>query len=212
MAPTPASTAASPAPELPRGPRADATRMAIVEAAERLFRTMGYQKTTVADIARELRMSPANVYRFFPSKAAINEAIATRLLDTLSAHIWAIARGPASPQDRIRQIFQALNGKMVQLFFHEKRMHDMVGAAMQEHWGVVDAYIHDIDTAIRHVVMDGQATGVFDKALDPHAFSHLIHAATVHFCHPTLIEQCVGEDLPAMAAGMAELVLRALRP
>ena len=59
----------------PRGARADATRAAIVEAAERLFRTLGYQKTTVADIARALRMSPANVYRFFPSKAAINEAI-----------------------------------------------------------------------------------------------------------------------------------------
>jgi hypothetical protein len=39
-----------------------------------------------------------------------------------------------------------------------------------------------------------------------------VHATTVHFCHPTLIEQCVDEDLPAMAAGMAELVLRALRP
>lgn len=215
MASAPAST-----PETPRNPRADtgralkgdATRTAIVETAERLFRSMGYQKTTVADIARELRMSPANVYRFFPSKAAINEAIATRLLNTLSEHIWAIARGPASPQDRIREIFQSLHGKMVQLFFNEKRMHDMVGAAMQEHWGVVDAYVHDIDTAIRHVVLDGQAAGVFDKTLDPHVFSHLVHATTVHFCHPTLIEQCVDEDLPAMAAGMAELVLRALRP
>jgi AcrR family transcriptional regulator len=39
---------------------------------------MGYQKTAVADIARELGMSPANVYRFFPSKSAINEATRTR--------------------------------------------------------------------------------------------------------------------------------------
>ena len=54
--------------------RAEATRARIEETAERLFRTMGYQKTAVADIARELGMSPANVYRFFPSKSAINEA------------------------------------------------------------------------------------------------------------------------------------------
>jgi AcrR family transcriptional regulator len=207
-----APSPASPSLAVSDTPRAEAMRAAIVEVAERLFRTMGYQKTTVADIARELRMSPANVYRFFPSKAAINEAIATRLLGALSAHLWAIARSPAPPPDRIRLLFQALHEKMVQLFFHEKRMHDMVSAAMQEHWGIVDAYIHDIDTAIRHVVMDGQAAGVFDRALDAHGISRLIHAATVHFCHPTLIEQCVDEDLPAMAAGMAELVLRALRP
>ena len=42
--------------------------------AERLFREIGYQKTTVADIAKELRMSPANVYRFFDSKKAIPRA------------------------------------------------------------------------------------------------------------------------------------------
>src|SRR3984893_7347154 len=36
------------------------TRHLIVEVAERLFRQLGFQKTTVADIARELHMSPAN--------------------------------------------------------------------------------------------------------------------------------------------------------
>ena len=41
------------------------TRERILAVAERLFRQIGYQKTTVADIAKELRMSPANVYRFF---------------------------------------------------------------------------------------------------------------------------------------------------
>ncbi len=43
----------------------NATRARIADAAERLFRTLGYQKTAVADIARECGMSPANVYRFF---------------------------------------------------------------------------------------------------------------------------------------------------
>ncbi|WP_145963865.1 helix-turn-helix domain-containing protein, partial [Bradyrhizobium algeriense] len=52
------------------------TRGRIVATAERLFRQIGYQKTTVADIAKALRMSPANVYRFFDSKKAINEVVA----------------------------------------------------------------------------------------------------------------------------------------
>ena len=45
-------------------------REQILVTAERLFREIGYQKTTVADIAKALRMSPANVYRFFDSKDA----------------------------------------------------------------------------------------------------------------------------------------------
>ena len=56
------------------------THQLIVDVAERLFRQIGFQKTTVADIARELHMSPANVYRFFAAKSEINEAVCMHLL------------------------------------------------------------------------------------------------------------------------------------
>jgi AcrR family transcriptional regulator len=55
-------------------------REQILVTAERLFREIGYQKTTVADIAKALRMSPANVYRFFDSKKSINAGVARRLM------------------------------------------------------------------------------------------------------------------------------------
>src|SRR5262249_16858695 len=58
----------------------DDTKARIVEVADALFRRIGYGKTTVADIAAELDMSPANVYRFFPSKDAIVQAICRRCL------------------------------------------------------------------------------------------------------------------------------------
>src|SRR3954465_8258266 len=81
--------------------RAEATRARIEAVAETLFRSMGYQKTAVADIARELGMSPANIYRFYPSKSAINEAIAARLLGGIEDGGWAIARGQGPAPDRL---------------------------------------------------------------------------------------------------------------
>src|SRR3712207_4446051 len=88
--------------------RAEATRARIEETAERLFRAMGYQKTAVADIARELGMSPANIYRFFPSKSAINEAIAERTLGAMLAEIEAIARGEGTATERLRRLFRRM--------------------------------------------------------------------------------------------------------
>jgi AcrR family transcriptional regulator len=182
-----------------------------VETAERLFRTLGYQKTAVADIARELGMSPANVYRFFPTKLAINEAVAARLLGTLDAVIWRIARGPGSAADRLRALIRTLQDQTMSLFFHEKKMHDMVAAAMVQDWPVIEAYVRTVETAIRHIVMDGQAEGNFAR-LDPEQTAKLIHAAMIAFCHPQIIAECASdEDLPALAEGMAEFVLRALR-
>src|SRR6516165_11166273 len=66
-------------------------RERILVTAERLFREIGYQKTTVADIARALRMSPANVYRFFDSKKSINLGVARRLMGQVEAESQAIA-------------------------------------------------------------------------------------------------------------------------
>ena len=62
--------------------------------AERLFREIGYQKTTVADIAKMLRMSPANVYRFFDSKKAIHEGVARSLMGEVEIEAQRIANTP----------------------------------------------------------------------------------------------------------------------
>ena len=67
-------------------------RQRIVQAAIRLHREIGFKKTTVADIARGASMSPANVYRFFPSKQAIEEAVVADLFEHVSAAATLAAR------------------------------------------------------------------------------------------------------------------------
>ena len=79
----------------------DDTRARILETAEALFRRLGFAKTAVADIAAELGMSPANVYRFFPSKTAIVQAICHRCLSEVEEAAWAIARSKAPAAQRI---------------------------------------------------------------------------------------------------------------
>ena len=61
----------------------DETRAAILAAAKGLFMRYGPVKTSMADIARELRMSPPNLYNFFPSRDAILEEVGTQQLITL---------------------------------------------------------------------------------------------------------------------------------
>ena len=210
MADTTESQVAPPAP-VPTA-AAMATRAAIIDTADRLFRTLGYQKTTVADIARELRMSPANVYRFFPSKAAITEAIAERILDQLDAAVWGVVRGPGPAPDRLRALFRLLHEQTIALFFHERRMHEMVAAALDEHWGAVERHIESLDAAFTELVRDGQAAGVFG-GMPPEQAGKLLHGACVLFTHPALVQQCQdASDLPELARAMAEFCLRALRP
>ena len=51
---------------------------------------MGYHRTSVADIAAKLGMSPANIYRFFPSRDAINEDAPATEDNVIKLHLCGI--------------------------------------------------------------------------------------------------------------------------
>ena len=82
------------------------TRERILVVAERLFRQIGYQKTTVADIAKELRMSPANVYRFFDSKKSIHEGVARTLMGEVEVEAQRIAAQPGAGETSPARVAQ----------------------------------------------------------------------------------------------------------
>ncbi|MBR0659360.1 TetR/AcrR family transcriptional regulator [Neoroseomonas oryzicola] len=197
--------------------RAAATRERILDAAWDLFRTLGYQKTAVADIAREIGMSPANVYRFFASKSAINEAIAARLLEGVAGDLESIAAGSGSAADRLKAVLRTLHARHLALFFSQKRMHDMVSAAMTEHWGVVAAFIARIEAALARIVADGIAAGDF-APVDPATAARMMKQGTMCWMHPELIADALDKrvmDEAQMAAEleqMLDLLIRGLRP
>src|ERR1700758_394313 len=101
------------------------TRERILVVAERLFREIGYQKTTVADIAKVLRMSPANVYRFFDSKKEIHEGVARRLMGEVEDAADAIAARPGSASGRLRDLLTNIHRMNSERFVGDAKLHEM---------------------------------------------------------------------------------------
>jgi AcrR family transcriptional regulator len=184
------------------------TRGRIVVTAERLFREIGYQKTTVADIAKALKMSPANVYRFFDSKKAINEAVAERITGEIRAAASAIATSDRPATERMRELLTFLYHSISELVLKETRMQEMVAVAMTESWQVIQAHIEAVDTIIAGVVADGVGSGEFRPG-DPQVIGPCIRAAMMRFCHPGLLAQCADIPLPT-AEQQIDFVLAAL--
>ncbi len=182
------------------------TRCRILATAERFFREIGYQKTTVADIAKTLRMSPANVYRFFESKKAINEAVVARLIGEVEARIAALADRPGLPAEaRLREIIVFLHRDAVGRFTGHPRMHEMIEAAMSESWDVCRHHVDRITAVLERVIADGVARGEF-AVEDPAVAARCVHTAIVRFCHPVLVVQCPEDFVPALDAMIAFLM------
>ena len=156
-----------------------------METADTLFRRLGYAKTTVADIAAELRMSPANIYRFFPSKTAIVQAMCQRCLNEAEDRIWVIARsrGPASA--RLERLELELLAYHKENLLEDQKVSEVVQVAMEESWAAILTHKEVIRNAIELILRDGVEAKEF-AAIDPRETSALIMKAYVAFCHPVL--------------------------
>lgn len=173
------------------------TRQSIVDTAERFFRDIGYQKTTVADIAKSLRMSPANVYRFFDSKKSINEAVLARFKGELEESLSVIIAEPRPAGARLRDMLLTSHRINQARFADQQRMQEMVCAAMEESWDAILGHIERFDALLGRVVAEGVATGEF-RAIDPVAATQCIRTAMMRFQHPLLMAQC--ERIPGPSA------------
>jgi AcrR family transcriptional regulator len=192
-------------------PKPDDTRARIIESADAMFRRLGYAKTAVADIAAELRMSPANVYRFFSSKNAIVEAICQRCLSELDDKAWVVGRARAPASVRMEKLFLEILNYHRENLITEKRVHDIVLVAMENNWDAIRAHTEVIRTIIELIVRDGIESGEFE-GVDPREASLVIKRSMLMFCHPLMVAECLEDDhdLEAEARESVRFLLRAI--
>jgi AcrR family transcriptional regulator len=184
-------------------------RERILITAERLFREIGYQKTTVADIAKTLRMSPANVYRFFDSKKSITAGVARRLMGGVEQALQAIAKRPDDAVERLRELLQTVHRMNSDRYAGDSKMHEMVAVAMEENWDVCLAHIEYIIGVTAEVIADGVASGEFHVA-DVRVAALSTLTAMLRFIHPQYIAEFADKPTATLDQ-MIDFVIVALR-
>ncbi|MBB3312633.1 AcrR family transcriptional regulator [Rhizobium sp. BK196] len=182
----------------------------ILDAAERLFRHYGYAKTTVADVARELGMSPANIYRFFASKVEIHQAICGRMLAAAYQLAANICHQKISASDRLRQYVRSQYQLTLDTMLDQQKVHEMVIVAIERDWHVIERHIDSIHALLADVIREGIAAGEFAEQ-DPEVASRCFGAATINLCHPQMVAQCLAKTNRAAVDELIEFAIRALK-
>ncbi len=90
----------------PQG-RGEATRAAIVAAAEELLRERGYDGTTMRDVAQRAGISLGNTYYYFTSKEQLVQGFYERLQRDHAVAAAEACLGLTSLDDRIRAVLHA---------------------------------------------------------------------------------------------------------
>ena len=181
----------------------------ILEVTEDVLRRFGIAKATVVDVARALDVSHGSVYRHFPSKASLREAVAKRWLDRVSLPLEGIAEDSGPARARLERYLRTLCAAKQNKVSEDPEMFMTYMTLAREACSVVKAYKEGLVDQIAAIISDGVKEGVFDVA-DVKASARAIYEATIRYQHPAHAEEWKDPDLAARFDALLALLLRGL--
>jgi len=181
----------------------------ILDAAEDVLRRFGPAKATVVDVAQTLGVSHGSVYRHFPSKAALRDAVTARWLERISAPLAAVAAEERPAPERLRRWLDGLITAKRRLARDDPALFATYLALAAEARAVVQAHVEDLVGQIAQIIADGVARGEF-AAADPAAVGRAVFDATARFHNPAHAPEWADPGIDAAFAGVWALVLSGL--
>jgi AcrR family transcriptional regulator len=181
----------------------------ILEATEEVLRRFGLTKATVVDVARALDVSHGSVYRHFPSKASLREAVAKRWLDRVNAPLEKIAEESGPAPARLEHWLRTMVAIKHKKVCDDPEMFATYLTLAREACKVVKAHKEGLVDQVAHILSDGVKQGVFEVA-DVKATARAVFDATVRFHHPAHADEWSDPELPARIDATLALLLRGL--
>jgi AcrR family transcriptional regulator len=186
------------------------TRDTVLSTAEEVLRRYGPAKTTVVDVARALDVSHGSVYRHFPSKAALRDAVTERWLARLSAPLEAAVRADRPAADRLREWVRALAATKQGIAREDPELFATFRLLTGESREVVGTHVDHLAAQLARIVADGVEDGAFTSA-DPVAAGRAVLQATALFHHPAHAEEWHDPALADQLEAVLDLLLDGLR-
>jgi AcrR family transcriptional regulator len=193
-------------------PNREPTDMRLLSLAGEHLRRFGRTRVTVTGVASEAGMTHANVYRYFPSKAALLDAVVDGWLKGVERRLLDVADGPDPADDKLERLLLAMAQANREAMFDDPHLFDVLKAALVKRSAVTRRHRTRVRGLIERIVDEGIATSVFEPRDRDKAIAFVIDA-THRFIHPVAIE--FDADVPVASldqrlATMIRVVLRGL--
>lgn len=186
------------------------TRARILDAAEARFRTYGYGKTTMAEIATDVSMSAANLYRFFENKLDIGAALAQRCFAEREKAIVAVVNNPdLSPPQKLEGFVLTILRYTHEQFSTEPKINQLVETIITQRQELVQNKMDRDQQLVMEILRQGQEQDNF-AIEDMKKTAEAVRNATVKFCMPLFMCMYPLNEFERMAKDVVHLLLKGL--
>ncbi|MFO1109981.1 MAG: TetR/AcrR family transcriptional regulator [Bradyrhizobium sp.] len=181
----------------------------ILEATEEVLRRYGLAKATVVDVARALDVSHGSVYRHFPSKASLRQAVVKRWLDRANAPLQKIAESTGPAPARLEKWLRAMIDVKYRKVCEDPEMFATYLALAQEACEAVRAHKERLVDQVADIIADGVKQGAF-QAADVRVAARAVFDATTRYHHPAHCDEWKDPAKDARVDALLGLLLRGL--
>ena len=154
----------------------------ILEATEEVLRRYGLAKATVVDVARALDVSHGSVYRHFPSKASLRQAVAKRWLDRANAPLQKIVESAGPAPARLEKWLRTMIDIKYKKVTEDPEMFATYLTLAQEACEAVRAHKERLVDQVAQIIADGVKRAL--QAADVKSTARAVFDATTRYHHP----------------------------
>lgn len=185
------------------------TRRDIVNTAERLFKENGFNSVAISDIAAELQMSPANIFKHFRSKIELVDEIVLQLISNLEKQI-IILDSSNEPVTRLTHLAQHLAQRHHNDFCENPYMYEMLVLTAKRELQCGDYYRSVMMSLFKEIIDDGVNAGIY-PTVNTEDTAETILDALVGTLHPIIFMNEKVETVLQRSASVIKLIDRGLR-
>jgi AcrR family transcriptional regulator len=182
----------------------------ILDATEDVLRRFGPTKANVVDVARALGVSHGSVYRHFPSKVALRDAVIERWLARIQEPFVLLANEQeGSATDRLKRWLDLLLASKRARAISDPELFATYMEIAEEAREVCKQHVDYFVQMLTHIVSDGVAQGEFTSA-DPASTARAIFDATARFHNPAHASEWSDPGIDAAFEAVWSLILDGL--
>ncbi|MBK8839975.1 MAG: TetR/AcrR family transcriptional regulator [Hyphomonadaceae bacterium] len=186
-------------------------RETILKAAGDRILHYGYNKTTMSEIAADCGMSAGNIYRFYPSKIDIAEAMTRKFAQNSLALYEEIIRDAArSATRKMNDFFLARLERTFRVFEAHPKLMELAEIMGRERPEYMAEELAQERRQIEHILDEGQKSGDFALPADLTITADLVQCAMMKFRIPQLWTTEKLEALRAELEGVLSLIFTGL--
>src|SRR5579863_4356479 len=184
----------------------------IIDAAKKRFSHFGYAKTTMAEVSADCAMSPGNLYRFFPGKLDIAEAIATEDYQRHLEHLRKLAVTPnKDARTRLHDLLFEELRRTYNKLEKDPRAFEMATVISRERPTYANWMLANERKILVELLDEAERRGEF-VAEDKELTAEMIQSATMKFRYPQLWSKLTLPKLERELEGVLKLMIEGLCP